>query len=92
MGSIERGANSHPPKRTGRARATWPIESAQTGVDSGTEQTSHGTTGIAATYVVDTDGVVRYEQVAEDVTDRTYGNFVRYYVRDDYGDPFENPF
>jgi hypothetical protein len=30
--------------------------------------------------------------VADDVTDRTYGNFVRYLIRDDYGDRFENPF
>jgi peroxiredoxin len=59
---------------------------------SGTEQTSHGLTGVAATYVVDEDGVVRYEHVAEDITDRTYGNFLRYYIRDDYGDRFENPF
>lgn len=55
---------------------------------SGTEETSHGTTGIAATYVVDTDGVVRYEQVADHPADRTYGNWVRYFVRND----FENVF
>ncbi|MDS0259477.1 peroxiredoxin family protein [Haloarcula sp. S1CR25-12] len=55
---------------------------------SGTEETSHGRTGIAATYVVDTDGVVRYEQVADHPADRTYGNWVRYFVRND----FENPF
>jgi len=55
---------------------------------SGTEQTSHGLTGIGATYVVDGEGTVRYEQVADDPADRTYGNFVRYYVRNDYQDPF----
>ena len=55
---------------------------------SGTEETSHGVTGIAGTYVVDTDGVVRYEQVADDLTDRTYGNWVRYFVRNDFADPF----
>jgi len=55
---------------------------------SGTEQTSHGLTGVAGTYVVDTDGVVRYEQVADDPADRTYGNAVRYYVRNDFEDPF----
>jgi peroxiredoxin len=59
---------------------------------SGTVETSHGVTGVAATYVVDGDGVVRYGQVSDDVTDRTYGNFVRYLIRDDYGDRFENPF
>jgi len=55
---------------------------------SGIEETSHGVTGIAATYVVDTDGVVRYEQVADHPADRTDGNWVRYVVRND----FENVF
>jgi peroxiredoxin len=55
---------------------------------SGTEQTSHGLTGIAATYVVDEEGVVQYEQVADHPADRTYGNWVRYFVRNDFEDPF----
>ena len=55
---------------------------------SGTEETSHGLTGIAGTYVVDTDGVVRYEQVADHPADRTYGNWVRYFVRNDFEDVF----
>ena len=52
----------------------------------GTEETSHGTTGIAATYVVDEDGVVRYEQVADNPADRTYGNWVRSFVKNGYED------
>lgn len=55
---------------------------------SGVEETGHGTTGIAATYVVDTDGIVRYEQVADHPADRTYGNWVRYFVRNDFEDVF----
>jgi peroxiredoxin len=56
---------------------------------SGTERTDiGGVTGIAATYVIDADGTVQYEQIAENVTDRTYGNFVRYFIRND----FENVF
>ena len=55
---------------------------------SGTEQTSHGLTGIAATYVIDSDGNVQYEQVADHPGDRTYGNFVRYFIRNDFADPF----
>ncbi|WP_226480273.1 peroxiredoxin family protein [Natrinema amylolyticum] len=55
---------------------------------SGTEETSHGLTGIAGVYVVDEEGTVRYEQVADDPTDRTYGNWVRYFIRNDYEDPF----
>ena len=57
---------------------------------SGTERTSHGLTGVAATYVVDEDGVVRYEQVADHPADRTYGNWIRYFVRHDFEDPFAN--
>ena len=55
---------------------------------SGTEQTSHGLTGIAATYVIDEDGLVRYEQVADHPADRTYGNWVRYFLRNGFEDPF----
>jgi peroxiredoxin len=55
---------------------------------SGTEETSHGLTGIAGTYVIDPDGEVRYEQVADHPGDRTYGNWVRYFIRNDYADPF----
>jgi peroxiredoxin len=51
------------------------------------EETSHGP-GIAATYVTDADGTVRYEQVADPPGDRTYGNVVRYYIRNDFSDPF----
>lgn len=56
---------------------------------SGVEETSHGLTGIAGTYVVDTEGVVQYEHVADHPADRTYGNFVRYFVRNGFEDPFE---
>jgi peroxiredoxin len=55
---------------------------------SGTEETSRGVTGIAATYVVDEEGTVRYEQVADHPADRTYGNWVRYFIRNNYEDIF----
>ncbi|WP_152040062.1 peroxiredoxin family protein [Salinigranum salinum] len=55
---------------------------------SGVEETSHGLTGIAATYVVDDDGTVQYEQVADHPGDRTHGNFVRYFIRGGFADPF----
>lgn len=55
---------------------------------SGTEETSHGLTGIAGTYVIDEGGVVRYEDISETPADRTYGNWVRYYVRNDFEPPF----
>lgn len=55
---------------------------------SGTEETSHGLTGISAVYVVDEEGTVRFEQVADHPADRTHGNWVRYFVRNGYEDPF----
>lgn len=55
---------------------------------SGTEETSFGVTGRAATYVVDQDGEVRYEQVADHAADRTYGNFVRIFLGQGFEDPF----
>ncbi|MDF9744330.1 peroxiredoxin family protein [Natrinema salsiterrestre] len=55
---------------------------------SGTEETSHGLTGIAGVYVIDAAGTVRFEQVADHPADRTYGNWVRYFIRNDYEDPF----
>jgi peroxiredoxin len=55
---------------------------------SGTEETSHGLTGISGVYVIDKEGVIQYEQVADDATDRTYGNYIRYFIRNDYEDLF----
>ena len=55
---------------------------------SGTEQTSHGLTGVAAVYVIDSEGTVQYEQVADHPGDRTHGNFVRYFIRGGFEDPF----
>ena len=55
---------------------------------SGTEETSHGLTGISGVYVIDEEGTVRFEQVAAHPADRTYGNWVRYFIRNDYEDPF----
>jgi peroxiredoxin len=55
---------------------------------SGTERTNHGLTGIAGTYVVDEEGVVRYERVADHPADRTHGNRIRYFIRNGFEDPF----
>lgn len=37
---------------------------------------------------MDSDGVIRYEHVADHAADRTYANFVRYFVENDYEDEF----
>lgn len=42
----------------------------------------------AATFVVDTDGMVRYEHVADHSADRTYANTVRYLLKNDYEDVY----
>lgn len=55
---------------------------------SGTEQTSHGLTGISGVYVIDEEGTIQYEQVADNPADRVYGNYIRYYIRNDYEPPF----
>lgn len=39
-------------------------------------------------YVIDSEGTIRYEQVADDVADRTYGNWIRYFIRNGFEDPF----
>lgn len=55
-----------------------------------TEQTSaHGEIPIAATYVVDEEGVIRYEHLAEDPADRTYANFIRAFIRDGFEIPYQ---
>ncbi|MFB6122808.1 MAG: peroxiredoxin family protein [Haloferacaceae archaeon] len=52
------------------------------------EHPDHGEHTRAATYVVDADGVVRYEHVADHSADRTYANTVRYLLKNDYEDVY----
>lgn len=40
------------------------------------------------TFVVDTDRNVRYEQISDTPVDRTYANFVRAFIRNDYKDQY----
>lgn len=57
----------------------------------GIEQTSeHGAIPVASTYVVDEDRIVRYAQVAENPSDRTYANYVRAVIRDGFEIPFSD--
>lgn len=42
----------------------------------------------SGTFVVDSNGTVRYEQIAEAAADRTYGNFVRYFIKRDFSDRY----
>ena len=61
------------------------VAEAYTGVE---ETERHGRIPIAGTFVVDPEGVVRYEQVSENPADRTYANFVRHFVREGYERPY----
>ena len=42
----------------------------------------------SGTFVVDTDGTVRYEQIAQAAADRTYANFIRYFIKRGYEDHY----
>jgi peroxiredoxin len=56
---------------------------------TGTEtHASHGEIPLSGTFVVDTAGTVRYEQIAEHPADRTYANFVRHLLNDDFASPY----
>lgn len=49
-----------------------------------TETEDHPTYGripVPGTFIVDTDGIVRYAQVAEHTADRTYANLVRHKIK-----------
>ncbi|WP_436348577.1 peroxiredoxin family protein [Natronorubrum sp. FCH18a] len=52
------------------------------------DKQSRGRIPIPTTMVVDTDRVVRYVQVADDPTDRTYANYVRHFIRTDFTEPY----
>ena len=48
----------------------------------------HGEYTRSGTFVVDTDGRVRYEQLASASADRTYANFVRYFIQRGFEDRY----
>lgn len=52
------------------------------------EHPEHGEHTGAGTFVVDPEGVVRYEHISEHSADRTYANFVRYFVKRGYEDRY----
>lgn len=52
------------------------------------EHPNHGEHTRAGTFVVDTDGIVRYRHLADHSADRRYANFVRYLIDNDYEDRY----
>jgi peroxiredoxin len=62
------------------------LAEAYTGIE---DNDAHGEILVPGTFVVDTDGVVRYEHVGENAGDRTYANYTRAAIRDhDCRDPY----
>lgn len=52
---------------------------------------TYGQFTMAATFVVDESGIVRFEHLSEDAADRVYANYLRYFIRSDYGDGLNDP-
>ena len=59
-----------------------------------TEVREHPRRGVeytrSGTFVVDTDGTVRYEQIADNTADRTYANYLRYCIQNGFADLWED--
>ncbi|MFB6299625.1 MAG: redoxin domain-containing protein [Halobacteriales archaeon] len=53
------------------------------------ESETHGEIPLAATYVIDETGTIRYAQVAENPADRTYANYIRAFIRDGFEKPYQ---
>lgn len=49
---------------------------------------TYGAVPIPGTFVVDTDGVVRYAQVADRPDDRTFANYVRHFITEGFQDGY----
>lgn len=64
------------------------VARAYTGIE---ESANHGRIPIPGTFLVDTDGIVRYEQISKNPADRTYANYIRHLVNNDYEDPYPEP-
>ncbi len=50
---------------------------------------NHGRVPIAGTFIIDTDQTVRYKHIAENYADRTYANYARHLIKNDYSPPYE---
>jgi len=52
----------------------------------------HGEVPVPATYIVDTDGVVQFGEIARDPSDRVTANLVRHILKNDFQHPYEEPY
>lgn len=53
---------------------------------------SHGEVPVPAVYIVDTDGVIRFGDVARDPSDRVNANLVRHIIKNDFEHPYPEPY
>ena len=56
-----------------------------TGVE---DNDAYGAIPIPGTFILDGEGIIRYEHVATRPDDRTYGNFARYFIKKGFEDPY----
>ncbi len=61
------------------------VASQYTGVE---ENATYGRIPLAGTFVVDTDGVVRYAHTSDTPADRTYANYVRHFITKEFEEPY----
>lgn len=54
------------------------------------EHSSRGLIPRSGTFIVDMEGVVRYEDIGENQSVRTYANYVRHFIRNGYERPYES--
>lgn len=55
------------------------------------QHSKYGRYTMAATFVVDESGLVRFEHLSKDTADRVYANYIRYFLRDDFGESYADP-
>lgn len=56
------------------------------------DSSKHGEIPVPATFVVDTDGIVRFGDVGRDPSDRVNANLVRHIIKNDFDHPYEEPY
>jgi len=56
------------------------------------DNAKHGEIPVPATFVVDTDGVVRFGEIGRDPADRVNANLVRHIVKNDFEHPYQEPY
>jgi peroxiredoxin len=56
------------------------------------DNAKHGAIPVPATYIVDTDGVVRFGDISRDPSDRVNANLARHILKNDFDHPYQEPY